>query len=284
MQLVLKNIRKSYGSHQVLNGLNCVLESGIHGFLGANGVGKSTLFNILTGYITKDQGDIEYPAFKRDEEVLLSTLPQRFQGYPDMSIQEFMEYLGKLKAKNVPSRLLQEDIKEKLGVFGLDSIRDKKIKKLSGGQLRRLGIAQAFQLNPKIVLLDEPTTGLDPAERVRFKNYLAEAGKNEIILLSTHIVSDLERISKDIYILKDCNFITSGSEEELLEQCQGKVWEMNFTTEEDIERVLCQNQIAMSYERGGQIRVRFIADQQVDKRAMPVKPELNDVYISYFRD
>ncbi|MGN0273407.1 MAG: ABC transporter ATP-binding protein [Chordicoccus sp.] len=282
MELIVKNLQKSYGKHQVLKGLSATLQEGIHGFLGANGVGKTTFFSILTSYITDYSGDVIFPHLKTQDEVLIGTLPQKFSGYPDMTVREFMEYMGKVKVKGISSERLQRDIDQKLKIFGLETMQNKKIRKLSGGQLRRLGIAQAFQLDPKVVLLDEPTTGLDPSERVKFKNYISEAGEQQIILLSTHIVSDLEHIAKDIYILKDGTFLAHGSEDELAEKSGCRVWNVAFDTESEIRKLLQQDSISMIYEEDGKNIARYISPEKPCPNAIPVKPNMNEIYLSYF--
>lgn len=284
MKLELKNIKKSYGKTEVLSNISVSLEEGIHGFLGANGVGKSTLFHILTGYISSYEGKIIFPEYKKDTEILIGTLPQRFCGYPEMTVQEFMNYMGNIKIRGIDKKILNQDINEKLELFDLQNLKKKKIRKLSGGQLRRLGIAQAFQLNPKIVLLDEPTTGLDPAERVRFKNYIADAGQKQIILLSTHIVSDLEYIAKRIYILKNGHFVASGTEEQLISKCDMSVWEMGFRSESELKSRLNMDQISMIYEKNRKIRARFISEKRPSEQAISVEPNLNDVYLSFFKE
>lgn len=175
--LKLIKVKKNYGSKKVLNGIDAELCNGVYGLLGANGEGKTTLFNIITGYDKKSGGNIVYPSYDKKKDVLIGILPQQFVGYPEMTIDEFLRYIASVKG-NWDKKDYENDISEKLKIFNLLSVRNKKIKKLSGGQVRRLGLVQAFLLNPKIILLDEPTTGLDPKERLRFKDYIVKMGKN----------------------------------------------------------------------------------------------------------
>ena len=166
MNLTLNNVEMQYGNKKVLNGIDMDLAPGIYGLLGANGAGKTTLFKVISGYATKYKGEICYPASrKRAKEVLLGILPQVFVGYPLMTVYEFLMYMGRIKS-GFNRAGIEEDVLNNMEVFGLKELQNKKLKSLSGGQLRRVGLAQAFLLNPKIILLDEPTTGLDPLSRI----------------------------------------------------------------------------------------------------------------------
>lgn len=282
MTLQLKNIKKSYGDHVVLEDLDFELTNGIYGFLGANGVGKTSLFKIISGYITDHQGEVVYPSINEKEEVLLGFLPQSFSGYPDMTVQQFLSYLGNIKL-NGDKKRIDTDIDEKLQLFNLEEKRNKKLKTLSGGQLRRVGLAQAFQLNPKIIMLDEPTTGLDPTERIKFKNYITQVGHNQIILISTHIVTDLEVISKEIFILKDRHFVMSGTEKELSDRCMGFVWEAVFQNETELYNQIADYTIAMTYNCEGGVCARVISAEAPTPTAVKVAPTLNDVYLVNFQ-
>lgn len=280
--LQLKDIKKSYGSNVVLDRINLELTNGIYGFLGANGVGKTTLFKIISGYITNYKGKVIYPQIKEKKNVMLGFLPQNFIGYPDMTIYQFLLYLGKIKSNFTKSRI-DSDIDEKLELFNLTDIRGKKLGSLSGGQLRRVGLAQAFQLNPQIVMLDEPTTGLDPTERIKFKNYISDVGHSQTVLISTHIVTDLEFISKKIFILKNCHFVMSGSEKSLIEKCAGLVWEAEFQNETELHRCIGESLISMIYDHGNRIKVRIISSMPPTLDAVKVEPNLNDVYLVNFK-
>ena len=281
MCLKIKHVKKSYGDKTVLDDINLELDSGLYGFLGANGVGKSTLFKIISRYITDYTGTVVYPKKNRNAAVEIGFLPQNFGGYPDMKVDEFLLYLGSIKSNASPKTILR-DIDEKVELFNLTEFRQKKLKKLSGGQLRRVGLAQAFQLNPKIILLDEPTTGLDPTERIKFKNYLTEIGREQIILLSTHIVTDLEIIAKKIFILKDHNFVMTGSEKDLINQCFGMVWEAEFQSEIDLHKIASNRTISMVYSVGTKTKARVISDTPPTPTAVKVIPTLNDVYLINF--
>lgn len=282
MSLQLKNIKKSYARNIVLNDINATLGSGVYGLLGANGVGKTTLFKIISGFLTDYKGQVIYPDIDDKKDTLLGFLPQSFSGYPDMSVYQFLSYLGNIKS-NAKENRINSDINEKLDLFNLRNLKHKKIKTLSGGQLRRVGLAQAFLLDPKIVLLDEPTTGLDPTERINFKNYISTFGCNQIVLISTHIVSDLEFIAKEIFILKDGHFVMNGTEKELIDQCDGLVFEANFADELEMHDKLRDCTVSMIYESDGITRARIISSTQPCVNAVKVKPTLNEVYLINFR-
>lgn len=282
MSLQFKNIKKSYGRNIVLNDINANLENGVYGFLGANGVGKTTLFKIISGFLTDYKGKVIYPDIDDKKDTLLGFLPQSFSGYPDMTVYQFLSYLGNIKSNVIENRI-NNDIEEKLDLFNLRNLKHKKIKTLSGGQLRRVGLAQAFLLDPKIVMLDEPTTGLDPTERINFKNYISNFGYNQIVLISTHIVSDLEFIAKEIFILKDGHFVMNGTEKELIDRCDGFVFEANFANELEIHDKLRDCTISMIYESDGMTRARIISSKQPVPNAVKVKPTLNEVYLINFK-
>ncbi|MBE6050971.1 MAG: ATP-binding cassette domain-containing protein [Clostridium sp.] len=282
MSLRLKNITKSYGKRIILNNVNFELKSGIYGLLGANGVGKTTLFKLISGFTTDYSGEVVYPKLSNSDEVLLGFLPQNFTGYPHMTIQEFLVYIGNIKG-DVSQRIINKEINEKMELFGLKEFKNKKLKKLSGGQLRRVGLAQAFLLNPKIVMLDEPTTGLDPTERIKFKNFISEFAREQTILISTHIVSDLEFISKEIFILKNGKFVMSGSEKELLDRCSDCVWETSFQSEMELHKELKNCTISMIYEDGNSIKARVISKEMPTPNAKKISPNLNDVYLFNFK-
>ncbi|WP_353095637.1 ATP-binding cassette domain-containing protein [Tissierella praeacuta] len=288
MSLQIKNIKKSYGNNVVIDDMSATIENGIYGFLGANGVGKTTLFKIISGFLTDYQGTVIYPDIDDKKDVLLGFLPQKFNGYPDMSICEFLSYLGNIKS-NASQNRINNDIDEKLNLFNLTDLKHKKLKRLSGGQLRRVGLAQAFLLNPKIIMLDEPTTGLDPTERINFKNYISNFGHEQIILISTHIVTDLEFISKEIFILKDGHFVMNGTEKDLINRCDDFVWEANFNNQLDMHNELKVHNktedyvVSMVYESEGTIKARIISSTRPVPNAVKVKPTLNDVYLINFK-
>lgn len=176
-----------------------------------------------------------------------------------MTIDEFLRYIASVKG-NWDKKDYENDISEKLKIFNFLSVRNKKIKKLSGGQVRRLGLVQAFLLNPKIILLDEPTTGLDPKERLRFKDYIVKMGKKHTILISTHIVSDLETITDKVFILKGGKFVEEGHEEEIVKKLSGKVWELDNN---DMKSLSLEDSIVVNhYNKNGIEIARVISNNK----------------------
>ena len=281
MNLTLNNVEMQYGNKKVLNGIDMDLAPGIYGLLGANGAGKTTQFKVISGYATQYKGEIHYPASrKRAKEVLIGILPQVFVGYPLMTVYEFLMYMGRIKS-GFNRAGIEEDVLNNMEVFGLKELQNKKLKSLSGGQLRRVGLAQAFLLNPKIILLDEPTTGLDPTERIRLKNYLSNISKTQIIIISTHIVSDLEYLANKIFIIKSGYIIASGNESELINDCEGSVWEVPIH-DRDTEYSIKNELVSMIHEDRGVTVARVINRKKISKEARLVKPTLNDAYLYYF--
>lgn len=228
MDLILKKITKAYGKQTVLDDISHVFSNGIYGLLGANGAGKSTLLNIICGVIKPTSGNVYF-----DEKIIdsnlqfyysnLGFLPQIFNYYPQFTGLEFLVYIGMLKG------LSKKAAKDKgislLSLVGLNNVEHKRINSYSGGMKQRLGIAQSLINDPQILILDEPTVGLDLEERVRFRNVISSLSNNKIIILSTHIVSDVEYIADEILILKDGKFKEKGTAENLLSTIKNSVWE-----------------------------------------------------------
>ena len=213
MELVLKNVSKQYKGKTAVDGLSLCLKPGVTGLLGANGAGKTTLMRMICGILDPSAGTISYGELNVSEEAyrdVLGYLPQDFGYYPSFTGRQFLLYLAALKGLQKSSAETKAD--ELLQLVSLDDVADKKIKTYSGGMQRRLGIAQALLNDPQILILDEPTAGLDPKERVRFRNLIAECGKNCIVLLSTHIVSDVEHIADRILMMQDGRIVWDGTQ------------------------------------------------------------------------
>lgn len=216
MELVLDKVSKQYANKIVVDRLNVNLKSGVIGLLGANGAGKTTLMRMICGIlrptggtISFKDGDIKLDASEELYRDVLGYLPQDFGYYPNFTGKDFLMYMAALKGIEKESAKRKCD--ELLKIVNLEQAANKKIKTYSGGMKQRLGIAQAVLNNPKILILDEPTAGLDPKERVRFRNLIAELGKDSIVILSTHIVSDVEHIADRILMMKDGQIIYDGS-------------------------------------------------------------------------
>ena len=282
MGIKLVGVSKGYKKNLVIKNIDLEIGEGIYGFLGANGVGKTTLFKIISGYFTKYKGKVIYPDLEGKEIPMIGYLPQEFKGYPQFSVYEFLKYIANIKGKKSDEEL-ELEIENKLEIFNLKEIKNKKLKSLSGGQKRRVGLAQAFLLNPKIVLLDEPTTGLDPNERIHFKNYISNLKNKQIILISTHIVSDLEYIAKKIFILKDGTIVEEGAEEELKNKALGYIWEVVPESIRDREKIIAEYLVSKIYESNDSIRIRVISENRPNINARKVEPTLEDIYLMHFQ-
>lgn len=220
MELVLDRVTKQYSNKIAVDRQSVIIKPGVIGLLGANGAGKTTLMRMICGILKPTSGTI---SFKNDGEILdvseemyrdvLGYLPQDFGYYPNFTGKDYLMYIAALKG--IEKKVARRKCCELLKIVNLEDAANKKIKTYSGGMKQRLGIAQAVLNDPKILILDEPTAGLDPKERVRFRNLIAELGKDSIVILSTHIVSDVEHIADRILLMKDGQFIFDGSLEEV---------------------------------------------------------------------
>lgn len=212
MELVIDRISKQFKNKIAVDRLSATLRKGVHGLLGANGAGKTTLMRMLCGILKPDSGTITFNKMDVSEEnyrATLGYLPQDFGYYPEFTGLDFLLYMAALKGLDKPSA--RQKAKELLELVSLTEVSKKKIKTYSGGMKQRLGIAQALLNTPKLLILDEPTAGLDPKERVHFRNIIEELGKNSVVLLSTHIVSDIEHIAEDVLIMKNGQLICHGA-------------------------------------------------------------------------
>ena len=219
MKLTMEQLSKQFKNKIAVERIDAELTEGVYGFLGANGAGKTTLLQMICGIIEPSSGEVKVDGennIRMGERFrdLLGYLPQEFGYTPGFTAKDFMLYIASIKG--LPSRYAKQRTRELLKLVNLEKEADKKIRTFSGGMKRRLGIAQALLNNPKILILDEPTAGLDPKERAYFRNIIAEMSKDKIIIISTHIVSDIEYISDQVLIMKKGRFILQGSGEELL--------------------------------------------------------------------
>lgn len=229
MELKCNNLTKQFGHFTAVDHLNLTMTNGVYGLLGVNGAGKTTLMRMLctlmhptSGTITCNGKDI----FQMDNDYrnLLGYLPQEFGFYPEFTVRDYLMYIAALKG--VRTVVAKKRVRELIEQVGLSKVGNKKMKKLSGGMKRRAGIAQAMLNDPKILILDEPTAGLDPNERIRFRNLISELSEERMVLLSTHIVSDIEYIANEIWLMKDGKLVQSGTSKELIQSMPVSVWQV----------------------------------------------------------
>ena len=285
MELSLDRLTKHYKSKIAVDCISTTMVPGVYGLLGANGAGKTTLMRMICGILEPTSGDVLYngnsifdmgSAYRN----LLGYLPQEFGYYPNYTAQEFLLYIAALKG--IPRRIAVKRSRSLLETVSLTNVANKKIKTFSGGMKQRLGIAQALLNNPKILVLDEPTAGLDPKERVRLRNILSDLANDKIVLLSTHIVSDIEAIADKVFLMKKGTFILQGSINELIAYAQGKVWELTIR-EQDLKKWELNYTVAnLHHSDKGFVTLRVVSDTRPSLEAIPCEATLEDLYLSYF--
>ena len=280
-ELELVELQKSFKEKMAVHNVSMSLKSGIYGLLGENGAGKTTLMRMICGILEPTQGYILCDGMNIQKmegayRSLLGYLPQDFGYYEDFSAERFLYYMAALKA--MPEEYAKNRMEELLEIVDLTAVKKKKLKTFSGGMLRRVGIAQALLNNPEILILDEPTSGLDPKERVRFRNIISSLGKNRIIILSTHIVSDIEYIADQIIIMKKGKILRTGTEAELSEDVKDHVWKCLVTETEAME--LNEKFIVSNLKnQGNQVELRIVSKEKPIEDAKRVEVTLEDVYL-----
>lgn len=281
MELQIEHLFKTYRKKEALQDVSFTLRKGIYGLLGENGAGKSTLMRMLAtvdfptkGRICYDKRDI----FAMDETYrsLIGYMPQDYSVYPGFTATDFLEYMGVLKG--IPQKKLKDRISEVLEFVNLSDAADKKVKTFSGGMKRRIGIAQAIMNEPQILILDEPTAGLDPKERIRFSNIISDMGKDKIVLLSTHIVSDIEAIASELIVMKKGNVLETGAVDTLVQQVKGKVWEA-VVSQETYHRLRKERSVIHLKQMEKDVQVRFVGEKYPDVKISQAEPTLEDYYI-----
>ncbi|MWC29500.1 ABC transporter ATP-binding protein [Paenibacillus sp. MMS18-CY102] len=285
MELRLEKIDKCYGKNQALSEFNATLTEGVYGLLGPNGAGKTTLISILIGIMDATKGtimldgtDIRQMGTKYLERI--GYLPQYPLFYKNFRCDEFLSYMCVLKG--IPKKEAKARIQEVLELVNLTDASRKKVGALSGGMRQRLGIAQAILNRPNILVLDEPTAGLDPGERIRFRNIISRLAKDKLVLLATHIVSDVESIAKEILILKQGRLIMQGSPEALEARVEGKVWNV-LVGEEEVEQWIDTYQVRNVKRQDNGFLLRVVSAERPQGNAEPASASLEDVFLSIFQ-
>lgn len=285
MKLEIRHVTKRYRDKMAAADVSLTLTAGVWGLLGANGAGKTTLMRMLAGILRPTEGQIlcdgvEIGALGAAYREKLGYLPQEFGFYPEFTVQDYLEYMAALKG--LPRAEAARQIDALLERVSLAEVRRKKIVKLSGGMKRRVGIAQALLNDPEILILDEPTAGLDPGERVRFRNLLSEFAQDRIVLISTHIVSDVEYIAAENAVMKDGKIIAVDTTEGLVQQIEGKVWQGSAPAGELPRWEHCLQVVNLRNEPDGTVTLRYLADAPQLPGSIPARPKLEDLYLWLF--
>lgn len=294
MELLLENLSKTYGTVQALKSVSYTFEPGVYGILGANGAGKSTMINLITDNVSRDSGGnggkilfdgVDILKLGKKFRALVGYMPQQQGFYEDFSPKAFLKYMAEIKGvrgKNDKGQTVNQQIDQLLEVVNLTNVAYKKIGGFSGGMKQRVLLAQALLGNPKILILDEPTAGLDPKERIGIRNYIAELSKDKIILFATHVVSDIECIADRVMLLKKGEIIAEGTPVELIEQMQGKVAEITCSLD-DVSDLQEKYKVGNIRQRKNGLALRIVGDE-LPEEAVKVNDniDLEDVYLYYF--
>lgn len=287
MELIMNNLKKYFKDIKAVDDVSLTLTHGVWGLLGANGAGKTTLIRMMAGVSKPTSGEIYYDGIDintlgenyRDN---LGYLPQHFGYYPHFTVIDYLEYISSLKGLDKKESKIKID--ELLKQLTLEDVRKKKISKLSGGMQRRVGIAQSLLNDPTILILDEPTTGLDPGERVKFRKFISEFAKDKIVLISTHIVSDIEYIAEKNAIMKNGKIIAIGTTEKLVESMKGNVWEVLIAHEELNKYENTLKIVNTRNEEKGKVSLRYVSEKMEIENSLNVHPRLEDLYLHLFNE
>lgn len=283
MTIRIENLSKDYKNVHALNKIDLDIKDGVFGLLGQNGAGKTTLMRILTTLIKPTDGSVHinnipiekkyYTEIKR----MIGYLPQDFGIYPNMNVREVLDYMGIMN--EMPSTLRKQRVEQMIEWMNLTQHSNKKISQLSGGMKRRVGLAQAMLSHPQVLIVDEPTTGLDPEERIRIRNLLSSFAKDRIVLLSTHIVEDIAAISNNLAVLNKGEINFKGTVEELICEVKGKVYTFIAKKDEQLISLRENYQITSTTYIAEGINCRLISDEKPNLQCTLVEPTIEDAFI-----
>lgn len=280
--LTLVNISKKYGNQMAVENINLDMDHGLYGMLAPNGAGKTTIIKMITTLLFPTTGEILYDGINIMEmgaayRDLIGYLPQQFGYYKNNTPTQYLEYLACLK--KMPKDQVKDRIQELLELVGLSDVAHKKMKKFSGGMIQRVGIAQAMLNDPKILILDEPTAGLDPKERVRFRNIISMLSKDRIVILSTHIVSDIESIANQVILIKDQHLYKMDTVPNICNSLEGKIYETEVADQE-YETFEKEHQVLAARQENGKMVVRYYETEDVClENAVQCNANLEDVFL-----
>ncbi len=287
MQIDIEHVNKTYrGGVQAINGLDLTIPSGMFGLLGPNGAGKTTLMRMLAGILYPTSGTIlvgDYDATTEKGRTaikrILGYLPQDMGFYPDLTAREFLDYVALLKGLDERQKR-QKRVNELLEVVALTDVATRKLKTFSGGMKRRVGIAQALLNDPRLLIVDEPTAGLDPEERIRFRNLLSDLGGDRIVLLSTHIVEDIAQTCRRLAIMYKGSLVFQGTIEALTDEARGRVWVVTTNG----ERPEGDLTVVSTMNMGATVQYRVVGQLPAGLNAVPAEPSLEDSYVWLMRE
>ncbi len=283
MELMIDQVSKNYGNKQALTDFSLCLKPGVLGLLGPNGAGKTTLMKILATLMRATDGKVTLDGMNivnnpKEIRKNLGYLPQDFGIYPNLNVIEFLEYMAAVKG--LPMNLARQRIQDLLDTLNLAQDAKRRIGGFSGGMKQRVGIAQALLNDPKLLIVDEPTVGLDPEERIRFRNLLANLASGRIIILSTHIVSDVESIASQIAIMSEGKLLQHALPEDLLIDVEHKVWECTVPSRQ-LPEIQQAHVVSRVFQRSDGMHVRIISNRRPFPDAEMISPTLEDAYLYY---
>lgn len=284
MELKMIKLTKQFGDFTAVDHINLTMTNGVYGLLGVNGAGKTTLMRMICTLLQPTSGKItcngkDILKMGAEYRKLLGYLPQDFGFYPEFTVKDYLLYIAALKG--IRPVVAKKRVKELIAKVGLSKAANKKMKKLSGGMKRRAGIAQAMLNDPKILILDEPTAGLDPNERIRFRNLISELSEDRLVLLSTHIVSDVEYIANEIWLMKDGKLLHQGTADELIQSMTEGVWKC-YANKAEVPELMKRYKISNIKSEPQGVELRIISKEKPFSDAIREEATLEDVFLYYF--